>query len=176
MHFYNKPSTNIWLGIMFIIFPMFIGVIYFTTFLPNMYVFDGSIIPFIAMFIFLLVLGSMLVMGILFLRKGLIAKKVKAGGRKGTCVVERFETIYNRYGQRILMYVSFKGDDAKSTSRPTSSTLCFLLASNKALRWSAKSLEAIAMSMVTIQRSLMTLSWTKTIGNSKISPSIIGDC
>ena len=113
MHLYNKPSTNIWLGIMFIIFPIFIGVIYFSTFLPNMYVFDGSIIPFIAMFVFLLVLGSMLVMGILFLRKGLIAKKVKAGGRKGTCVVERFETRYTRYGQRILMYVSFKGDDGK---------------------------------------------------------------
>ena len=113
MHFYNKPSTNIWLGIMFIIFPMFIGVIFCSTFIPSMYVFGGSTVPFIAMFMFLLVLGSMLVMGILFLRKGLIAKKVIAGGRKGTCVVERFETRYNRYGQRILMYVSFKGDDGK---------------------------------------------------------------
>ena len=113
MHFHYKPSTSIWLGIMFIIFPIFIGVIYFSTFFLDIYVFDGSIIPFIAMFLFLLVLGSMLVMGILFLRKGSIAKKVKAEGRKGTCVVERFETRYNRYGQRILMYVSFKGDDGK---------------------------------------------------------------
>ena len=113
MRFSNKPSTNILFGIMFIIFPIFIGVIFGSTFIPNMYVFGGSIIPFFAMFMFLLVLGSMLVFGILFLRKGLIAKKVIARGRKGTCVVERFETRYTRYGQRILMYVSFKGDDGK---------------------------------------------------------------
>ncbi|MBR4274400.1 MAG: hypothetical protein IKQ34_00110 [Bacilli bacterium] len=77
-----------------------------------MYVFDGSIMA-ITILLFLLVLGFALVMGIHFIRKGLIAKKVIARGRKGTCVVERFETRYTRYGQRILMYVSFKGDDGK---------------------------------------------------------------
>ena len=103
MRFNNKPSTNIWLGIMFIIFPIFVGVFFGSTLIPTMY----------ATFVFLLGWCSMLVLGILFLRKGLIAKKVIARGRKGTCVVERFETSYTRYGQRILMYVSFKGDDGK---------------------------------------------------------------
>lgn len=113
MRFFNKPSSNILFGIYFIIFSIVLGIIFVSTFVPTMYVFGDSIMPFFAIFGFLLVLGFALVMGIVFIRKGLIAKKVIARGRKGTCVVERFETRYTRYGQRILMYVSFKGDDGK---------------------------------------------------------------
>ena len=57
--------------------------------------------------------------GIACISKGLISKKVDEQGRKGTCVVERFDCYPGRFVPSIWMTVSFKGEDGEMHENST---------------------------------------------------------
>ena len=112
---FKKLPGSIGVGIFILIFSlgMFGFVLWFI--LPNLYYLDGvySITPYMGLVLYGIVTVLMAIMGVMMLRRGIINKKVMAKGRRGTCVVESFETRHTRYGMRIWMNVSYKGEDGK---------------------------------------------------------------
>ena len=52
-------------------------------------------------------------MGVFLIRRGVINKKVAAEGKKGTCVIEKFQTIGGRGKATIWMTVSYVDDSGQ---------------------------------------------------------------
>ena len=52
-------------------------------------------------------------MGVFLIRRGIINKKVAAEGKKGTCVIEKFQTVGGRGKATIWMTVSYVDDSGQ---------------------------------------------------------------
>ena len=104
----KKPSGNIALGTLFLVLSVLPIAIMIAILGSN-----NSLIKDDPTMLVCLVLITvlLLVFGIFALRRGLIDRKAWEKGRKGVCVVERFDIHGSRYGAFVWMTVSFKGDD-----------------------------------------------------------------
>ena len=107
----GKIPGNIGLGIFLLIFSLVMGGVFLWLIVPDFYLLEGIHALTLPLYLFVIVLLA--ITGIMMIRRGLINKKVMAKGRRGTCVVESFETRHTRYGMRIWMNVSYKGEDGK---------------------------------------------------------------
>lgn len=64
-----------------------------------------AFMPFLALMLF--------AMGVFLVRRGIINKKVAAEGKKGTCVIEKFQTVGGRGKATIWMTVSYLDDSGQ---------------------------------------------------------------
>ena len=112
---FKKIPGSIGFGIFFLIFSLGFSAVVFSFVIPNLYWLEGTdaITPYLGLVLYSAITIFMAIFGIMMIRRGLINKKVMAKGRRGTCVVESFETRHTRYGMRIWMNVSYKGEDGQ---------------------------------------------------------------
>ena len=111
MFFAKKSSGSIGMGAFLIGTSVFIITLY-VVMMSVIYGDIGGIFEYSRAAFSIILIGSMclflVIMGAISIRKGLIEKKVKANGRRSTCVIEEFKVIGHRYGHSIWMKVKFK--------------------------------------------------------------------